>query len=65
MLNIQAYLLMLKRQKYGIGNNCSGCLFKEIGHLLLYQKFCFRRASVLSTVSTVFIGFVEPEIYQL
>ena len=31
----------------------------------LYQKFCLRRASVLSTVSTVFIGFVEPEIYQL
>ena len=31
----------------------------------LYQKFCLWRASVLSTVSTVFIGFVEPEIYQL
>ena len=31
----------------------------------LYKKFCLRSASVLCTVSTVFIGFVEPEINQL
>ena len=31
----------------------------------LYQKFCLRSMSVLCTVSTVFIGFVEPEICQL
>ena len=31
----------------------------------LYKTFCLRSASVLCTVSTVFIGFVEPEINQL
>ena len=31
----------------------------------LYQKFCLQSVSVLCTVSTVFIGFEEPEIYQL
>ena len=31
----------------------------------LYKKFCLRSASVLCTVSTIFIGFVEPEINQL
>ena len=31
----------------------------------LDQKFCLRRASIPSTVSTVSIGFLEPEVYQL
>ena len=31
----------------------------------LYKKFCLRSVSVLCTVSTVFIGFVEREINQL
>ena len=55
----RARLLYLSVVHTGNKNNWN------LQHGNLYQKFFLQRASVLSTVSTVFIGFVEPEIYQL